>query len=109
LKALLLNGIVLLIASLLGLPAFAAGDPVVGEKLAKEYCARCHDISPGGAFKEYPPSFASIAVYRSAEQIYARILFPTFHVGSLMPEFSQIFLDPKNINDLVAYIMSLEK
>ena len=92
-------------------PAFSADDPSAGEKLAKEHCARCHDVGPGGAFKTYPPSFASIAVYRSDDQISARIMFPTLHsAGSPMPEFAQIFiLDAKNIHDLVAYIRSLEK
>jgi mono/diheme cytochrome c family protein len=91
-------------------PAIAAGDPAAGEQLAKQYCARCHDISAGGAFKKYPPSFASIAVYRSEEQIYGRIVFPDMHVGSPMPEFFQnLFLKQESINDLVAYIMSLEK
>jgi mono/diheme cytochrome c family protein len=91
-------------------PALGAGDPVAGEKLAKEYCARCHEIGPNGAFKQYPPSFASIAVYRSAEQIYGRIVFPNMHVGSPMPEFVQnLFLKPQNVSDLVAYITSLEK
>jgi len=107
-KALGVHAIVVLVASLLGLPALAAGDPGAGEKLAQQYCARCHDIAPGGAFKQYPPSFASIAVYRSAEQIYGRIVFPALHFG--MPEFSQSFiLNDKNISDLVAYITSLEK
>jgi len=102
--------VVILLANVLASPAFAAGDPVAGEKLAKEYCTRCHDIVPGGAFKKYPPSFASIAVYRSEEQIYARIVFPSLHSTiSPMPEFAQTFLDPKNINDLVAYIITLEK
>jgi mono/diheme cytochrome c family protein len=94
----------------MGSPVFAAGDPVAGEKLAREYCTRCHDIGRGGAFKKYPPSFASIAVYRSEEQIYARIVFPTLHsASSPMPEFAQTLLDPRNIGDLVAYIVSLEK
>jgi len=109
-KAFGLNSVVLIISSLLALPAFAAGDPAAGEKLAKEYCARCHDVAPGGAFKQYPPSFASIAVYRSEEQIYARIVFPTMHIGSPMPEFVQSFLlKPQNISDLIAYITSLQK
>jgi cytochrome c2 len=60
--------------------AFAAGDPASGEKLAKEQCIRCHDVTPGGAFKTYPPSFASIAAYRSQEQIYAPPpSFPVLH------------------------------
>jgi mono/diheme cytochrome c family protein len=88
-------------------PARAAGDSSSGEKLAKEHCARCHDIAPGGAFKRYPPSFASIASFRSEEQIYARIVFPALHSG--MPEVAFYLLQPQQIADLVAYIVSLEK
>jgi mono/diheme cytochrome c family protein len=88
-------------------PARAAGDSSHGEKLAKEHCARCHDIAPNGAFKRYPPSFASIAAFRSEEQIYARIVFPALHSG--MPEVAFYLLQPQQIADLVAYIVSLEK
>jgi mono/diheme cytochrome c family protein len=87
--------------------ARAAGDSSSGEKLAKEHCARCHDIALGGAFKRYPPSFASIAAFRSEEQIYARIVFPSLHSG--MPEVAFYLLQPQQIADLVAYITSLEK
>lgn len=88
-------------------PALAAGDPSSGEKIAMERCIRCHDVAPGGAFKRYPPSFASIAAYRSEEQIYARIVFPPVH--SAMPEVALYMLQSEDIADLVAYIMSLEK
>lgn len=79
--------------------------PELGRDLAQEFCVKCHDVEPGGAFKEYPPSFASIAVYRSAEQIRARILHPPYHVS--MPEF-QDYMIAGNVEDLVAYIQSLE-
>lgn len=82
------------------------GDPEAGRKMAEETCSRCHDVKPGGAFKEYPPSFASIAVYRSEEQIISRIFFPPFHAS--MPEFGGLMV-PAEVYDLTAYIMSLEK
>jgi mono/diheme cytochrome c family protein len=94
-------------ASLLGSPALAAGDAVEGEKLAKEHCARCHNVAAGGAFKQYPPSFTAIAAYRSEDQIHARIVFPTLH--SAMPEVAFYFLGAKGVDDLIAYIMSLEE
>lgn len=99
--------ILIVLASLYGSPALGAGDSVVGEKLAKEHCARCHDIGPSGAPKQYPPSFASIAAYRSEEQIYTRIISPAIH--STMPEVAQSLLQSNDVKDLVAYIMSLEK
>ena len=86
-------------------PALAA-DIESGRKLAEETCARCHDVGPDGAFKQYPPSFAAIAVFRSADDIRARIIYPPLH--SNMPQMGIIWA-PDVINDLVAYIVSLEK
>lgn len=75
------------------------------EELAKEWCSRCHNVEPGGPFKQFPPSFSAISVYRSAEQIYSRIVVPPLH--SNMPQLSYV-LTPDNIDNLVAYIVSLE-
>ena len=66
---------------------------------------RCHNIEADGPFKLHPPSFASIAVYRSPEQIYGRIAFPPLHAG--MPQVGYM-LTPENMEDVVAYIVSLE-
>ncbi len=84
----------------------AEGDMDAGRMLAEKYCVRCHDISADGAFKTYPPSFASIAVFRDPDQIKSRILFPQLHTP--MPQMGYL-LDPDNIDDLAAYIVSLEK
>ena len=81
------------------------GHVVDGQLLAREWCSRCHNIEPGGPFKKHPPSFSAIAVYRSTEQIHARITIPPLH--SNMPSLGYI-LTPKNVNSLVAYIKSLE-
>ena len=100
---------VLLLALMLGAltmaPGRAEGDAVVGEKLAREHCAKCHDVEPGGASKLFPPSFASIAAYRSARQIYARIALPTVHNN--MPPLGYVTFGD-NIDHLTAYIVSLE-
>ncbi|MDJ0631283.1 MAG: cytochrome c [Rhodobacter sp.] len=77
-----------------------------GATLAAEHCTACHDVSADGAFKEYPPSFASIAVYRSREQIEGRMLYPPQHAS--MPQLAFI-MKPAEIDDLVAYIVSLER
>ncbi len=84
---------------------YAQGNPDSGRDLAREWCTRCHDVEPGGQFKMHPPSFAAIAVFRSSDQILARIAFPPLHVS--MPQIAYI-LTPQNIDDLVAYIVSLE-
>ena len=85
--------------------AMAAGDAAKGHALAKEACARCHDVEKGGAFKMRPPSFQSIAIYRREDDIWARILSPSPHSG--MPD-TQWALSPDQVQDLVAYIVSLD-
>ncbi len=87
-------------------PAMAEGDAMVGQNLAKDWCARCHDISADGPFKQKPPSFASIAVYRAADDIRWRIQFPAEHAS--MPRLGY-FLDTEALDHLVAFIVSLDK
>ncbi len=53
--------------------------------------------------KQDPPAFTAIANFRSPEYIHANITFP--HQG--MPEVAQV-LGP-DVDDLVAYILSLEE
>jgi mono/diheme cytochrome c family protein len=80
------------------------GDATAGREIATNWCSRCHDIQPGGAFKQQPPGFAAIAVYRSPEQTRATIVAPAMHSG--MPELAQIL--GLNVADLMACIVSLE-
>ena len=101
LTALILLGLGLSISG-----AAAQGDAAEGEKIVRKGCAQCHNVEPNGPFKQFPPSFASIAVYRSVDQIRSRILYPPLH--SSMPQLSFIFL-PNNVDDIIAYITSLEK
>ena len=86
-------------------PVYAEGDASAGRKLVREHCTRCHNVEPGGPFKQHPPSFASIAVFRSEDQIYGRIMFPPLH--SSMPQIGYM-LAPDNVEHIVAYIVSLE-
>ena len=86
--------------------ARAQVDPRHGAELALDFCARCHNVEPNGPFKLFPPSFAAIAVYRSEDHIRAQIIFPPLHTN--MPNLGHI-LTPSNVEDLVAYIRSLEK
>ncbi|WP_439123018.1 c-type cytochrome [Marivita sp.] len=88
-------------------PPLAAqdGNVKMGQQIAAEYCSACHAIDPGGAFKQDPPSFAAIAVYRSPEQIRQRIVTP---IHADMPRYSEYMIGG-NIDDMVAYIASLEE
>ena len=85
--------------------AALAGDAAEGAEIAAENCAHCHDIAAGGAFKTYPPSFASIGTYRAEDQIRSRIWFPALHTP--MPPGTYL-LNNDMVDDLVAYIMSLD-
>lgn len=92
-------------AAVAAAPAAGAGDAANGRKLAAAKCARCHNIEPGGAFKQRPPTFQAIAIYRSEPDIWGRIISPSPHSG--MPEVIWDF-SPDEVQDLVAYIASLE-
>jgi mono/diheme cytochrome c family protein len=93
-----------LFAMLTASTSHADGDKELGRELAEELCVRCHNIGANGPFKQYPPSFAAIAVYRSVDDIYARIEWPPLHAN--MPQFSD-HLTTQNVDNLVAYITSL--
>ncbi len=103
-KAAILSGmwIGVILLGLSGM-ALADGAPVAGKETAREWCAGCHDVEPGGQMKRDPPSFTAIANYRSPDYIHANITFP--HVA--MPDVVHVLgLD---VDDLVAYILSLEE
>lgn len=100
-----LTGLTLALA--LAAPAYAQEQAARGAELAAEHCALCHDVSAEGVPKQYPPSFASIAWFRSPEQIYARIVFPAMH--SSMPEVAFYLLGKDEIQSIVAYIASLDR
>jgi len=85
--------------------AIAEGDADKGRELAERLCTRCHNIEPGGPYKLHPPSFASIAVFRAPHQIWGLIALPPLH--STMWGADQ-FADSKSLDNLVAYIVSLE-
>ena len=96
--------ILALLSGLVPASAQVAGDATLGQALARDHCARCHDVEPGGAFKQSPPSFAAIAVYFTPDMIQSRILFPN-HMS--MPQLMNI-MDPGAAKDILAYIVSLE-
>ncbi len=52
-----------------GFAQYASAEPDIanGAKLAQESCSRCHNVEVDGPFKLHPPSFASIAAYRTPD------------------------------------------
>ena len=104
LKKLLLPLVFPVVALTMSQSAYAA-DAAVGRKLAEQWCARCHNIEKGAPFKLNPPSFASIAAYRTSDVILGKIITPAMHSG--MPD-TMWTLQREDFENLVAYITSLE-
>ena len=82
------------------------GNPDAGLALAEANCAQCHNIAPGGATKLFPPSFAAIAAYMHPDMIPIKIMYPDH--AAIMPQFNT-YMNATNLDDLVAYIHSLEE
>ncbi len=82
------------------------GDPARGQAIAQEQCARCHDVAKGGAFKQMPPSFQAIAIYRTKPDIWSRIIAPSPHAA--MPDMSWT-LTSDEVQDVLAYVVSLDQ
>ncbi len=95
----------LLLTCLSGAAFAQDGNATMGKQIAEEYCSACHIIERDGPFKLEPPSFAAIAVYRTREQIRARIVRP---IHAEMPRYTDYMIGG-NIDDMVAYITSLEE
>ncbi len=101
--------LLVLAASFIAAPAAARaqeGDAARGGIIAQEQCARCHDVSKGGAFKKMPPSFQSIAIYRTKPDIWSRIIAPSPHAA--MPDMTWT-LTADEVQDVLAYILSLDQ
>jgi len=85
----------------------AAGDPAEGRRLAEIYCARCHAIGVEGESRHpMAPPFRIIGrnyPVNSLEEAFAEGIL----VGHRdMPEFQ---LEPTQIDDLVAYLQSVQE
>jgi mono/diheme cytochrome c family protein len=87
---------------------WAQGDIERGRVLAEQICSRCHDIGPGGQMKQDPPTFAAIAQYRTEGQIIDKIVAPHVRMPRMLFQWDWMLLEG-NVDDMVAYILSLEK
>ena len=82
---------------------WAQGDAAAGRQLAMEWCSNCHNVAADGQMKQDPPSFAAIAMYRSPGYIRSNIVAP----HGAMPDIANVL--GLNVDDLVAYITSLDR
>ncbi|MDP6517431.1 MAG: cytochrome c [Alphaproteobacteria bacterium] len=99
----------ILIAALAAAPASAADDgpgiPGAGRRLALDWCAECHWIAPDQASHREvgAPAFADVAANPAVTETALRAFLVTPH--DVMPN---IKLAPAQIDDIVAYLLSLK-
>ena len=89
-------------ASPLPKPGEVNGDPLLGEAIAKRWCADCHTLGDGPTASDQAPGFRAIARGRrgTPEQIRAFLTQP----HAPMP---QMQLSRNEIENLIAYIRQL--
>ncbi len=94
----------MVMATLVATSAAMAGDPVSGGILARQWCSECHLVEPGqtAASDEAPP-FSAIADDPDTTQDGLETWLSDPH-----PPMPKLQISRPDINDLVAYILSLK-
>ena len=87
-------------------PAQDRTDVSRGHALARLWCRDCHGVEPGEKTGPYetPPSFQSFAGNPEITEVALKAYLQTTH--PLMP---QVKLKPDEIDEIVAYILSLKR
>ncbi len=97
---------ILVVATASLLPELAAADDVeYGRRLAENWCASCHVVSPGQRpTAGQVPSFSTIAQSSdfNADRLAYLLLDPH-------PKMAKLALSRRAINDIADYILSLKK
>jgi mono/diheme cytochrome c family protein len=85
--------------------ALAAGDPVNGLQLARQWCASCHLVSPSdsASASDSAPPFAEISKDPTETPERLRGWLNQAH-----PTMPDLMLTSEQNDDLVAYLMSLK-
>jgi mono/diheme cytochrome c family protein len=88
-------------------PVLAQGNPQAGQRLAEANCARCHAVGRAGDSPlRIAPPFRTLHTGYPVENL-AEALAEGITVGHpAMPEFR---LDPDQIDNLIAYLKTLER
>jgi len=80
------------------------GDPQAGAAYAKQYCAKCHAIAAEDASPEHTaPRFKDVANTSGMTATALRVWLQTSH-----PTMPNIILEPNDMDNVVAYILSLK-
>ena len=93
--------------AILTLPALAQGNSQAGQRLVEANCARCHAVGRvGDSPLPIAPPFRTLHTRYPVENL-AEALAEGIMVGHpTMPEFR---LDPDQIENLIAYLKTLER
>jgi mono/diheme cytochrome c family protein len=78
------------------------GDAAAGQKLVEERCSACHAVEPGKRATQEAPPLEAVARMPSTTSLSLHAFLLTPH--PTMPNFR---LTPREVDDVVAYILSL--
>jgi mono/diheme cytochrome c family protein len=96
--------LILLLVALSSVSAQEAGNPQAGAAYAKQYCAKCHAIADEGASREHTaPPFKVVANTSGMTAIALTVWLQTSH-----PTMPNIIVEPKDMSNVIAYILSLK-
>jgi cytochrome c len=93
----------ILLAMIHPVPAAAAGDARQGLQLARAWCADCHQIGPHAPATDAAPPFPGLAAKAAQNPASLRIWLTDPH-----PPMPNMQLGTREIDDLIAYMRSLE-
>lgn len=96
--------VVILLAAAQAIAQASSGDATVGRELVKARCSTCHDREDSPRGRQQGPSLAAVAAMPSTTSMSLHAFLMTPHVN--MPNYQ---LTPQEIDDVVAYILSLRR
>jgi mono/diheme cytochrome c family protein len=96
--------LILLFGALSSVAAQEAGEPQAGAAYAKQYCAKCHAIADEDPSPEHTaPPFKDVANISGMTATALTVWLQTSH-----PTMPNIILEPNDMSNVVAYILSLK-
>lgn len=99
------TGLAVLLGGTAVLAQSMPGDPIAGEKIAREVCITCHYIEKGqrGYSPEGAPAFQEVADQATTTALSLKVFLRTPH--DVMPD---LILSDTETDDVIAYIISLK-
>ena len=90
-----------------------SGDPQAGQAVAVEQCAQCHAVLPGEGVLENPNPLpfdgaGALAFEDIANTPGVTAMALSAWMTSIHPTMPQILLSEDDLNDVIAYILSLD-